>query len=137
MKSQRINRKNFNAGNKSSDNIPVLSKHHNDVVEDLEFLYPLTNQTFTGEVKLDRAFTHYRPYSMTSNLPVWPSVYKEIGGYAECMFIADGSHTPAFDTDFIVTSTSEAWDTTDGTIHKVGFYYDGTYNYYTISIITV
>jgi hypothetical protein len=135
MKANKINRRNSNLGSKSTDNIPVLSKHFNDLVDDVAFLYPVINKLFTGEVKLDKAFSHYYPYNVVTDVAIWPGVQREIGAYAELTLVADGSHTPAFDALFTETPSSEAWDTTDTTVHKVGFYYDGTYIYYTITVV--
>ena len=95
-------------------------------------LPPATNQVFDGEVNLTRLITHYVPYTVETDLEIMASTSKAICSSAEILLIADGTHTPTFHADFTAWPSTEDWDVTIGTVHKVMFYYDGTYCFYNI-----
>lgn len=112
----------------------VKAKDYNKVIEDLERLYPVTNQSFTGEVYMDRAYTHYEDYTVSTDIVLSASLRKFIGSAAEVRFIGDGSHSPVF-TALTASSTTEAYDNSLGAINKVVFYYDGTEVFYSITVL--
>ena len=98
---------------------------------------PALNQIFSGEVDLTRLLTHYAPYTVVTDVAVTASASKAVCGQAEILMTADGSHTPQFNEAFTAWPDSDDWNTTAGAVHKVGFYYDGTYIYYCIKVISV
>jgi hypothetical protein len=98
-------------------------------------LPPAVSQVFTGAVNLTRLLTHYSPYSMTSNLAITAAASPAIGASAEVLLTADGSHTPTFPGTWKKWPASDDWLVTDGTVHKLTVYYDGTYTYYSLVII--
>jgi len=100
-------------------------------------LPPALNQVFSGEVNLTRLLTHYSPYTVETDVAITASESKAVCGQAEIIMTADGSHTPQFDEAFTAWPDSDEWDTTEGAVHKVVFYYDGTYIYYCITVISV
>jgi hypothetical protein len=129
MKSQKITSLNPNVG--SVDNNYVKVREVNPVIDDLGFLYPLYHQPFTGTIDLTRMYTHYTPYTMTTNMDVLASVEKVIFGSALIRFIADGTHTPTFSTMKKLEGAQD-WVITENAINVVSFAYDGTDVWYTI-----
>jgi hypothetical protein len=99
-------------------------------------LPPITNQVFSGAVDLTRLLTHYAPLTISSNLAIIRAASPAILGGAEVLITADGSHTPTFDAAFTKHPDSDDWLVTLGIVHKIFFYYDGTYTYYLIKIIS-
>lgn len=109
----------------------------NALYEDLNFLYPLTGQEFSGYVRLDKAHVIYKSYTVQSDITIQVDRRFNVvsAAYAELILVADGSHTPSFSADFTATPSSDSWDTTSGKIHKIGVYYDGDTIFYTITVL--
>ena len=109
----------------------------NTLYDDVNFLYPLVNQEFSGRVRLDKMHTIYKSYTVTSDITISIDKRFEVvpAAYTELTLVADGSHTVSFSSDFTATPSSETWDTTLNKIHKVGIYYDGGVIFYTITVL--
>jgi len=100
------------------------------------FNIPSVDNVWEGPVDLSRCLTHYTQMSLTSNLEFSALPGYKIGGYAEVALVGDGAgHAPTFDSDFIATPGSTAFDSTLGVINIIGIYYNGYRNYYTITVI--
>jgi len=100
-------------------------------------LPPATNQVFSGEVNLTRLLTHYAAYTVDTDVAISASESKAVCGQAELLLTADGSHTPVFGEEFTVWPQSDDWNTAIGVVHKVTFYYDGTFIYYSITVVSI
>jgi len=132
MKSHKIQSVNPNSG--ATDNNYIKVRDFNKIIEDLEYLFPLTNQPFNGVVDLTRSYTQYENYIINSTINIIPSGYKEIGASAEIRLIGDGVNTPTF-TGFVASSSSDAYDPTLNAKNKVVFYYDGYDVFYSITVL--
>lgn len=100
------------------------------------FAVPSVNNVWEGPVDLSRGLTHYAEMELTSNLEFSALGGYRIGGYAEVTLIGDGSHSPSFDSDFIATPGSTAFDNTIGVRNIIGIYFNGYRNFYTNTVIS-
>jgi len=135
MKSEKISNSNFRKDKKKNvSTLYVDADHFNNLVDDV---IPATNQRFDGLIDLSRAMTHYASKSITiaTSIRVKPIPVPAIGGYAEATLIGDGVTSPTFSADWTATPGSDTYDSTLGAINKIGFYFDGTYYFYTITVI--
>ena len=132
MKSSKIKVLNTNTG--SANSKYVTTKDYDKAIEDLEFLYPLSNQPFSGRIDLSRVYTGYATYTMSTSMVVRVNPTRLASCGAEIIFVADGSHTPTF-PDCTISGTSDVWDTTLAKAHKTIFYYDGITVYYSHTIL--
>lgn len=135
MKSAKISNSNFRKDKKKNINtLYVDSEYFNNLVDDV---IPAENQRFDGLINLSRAMTHYatKTISVATTISVKASPAPAIGGYAEATLIGDGYTSPTFGIEWVATPGSETYDFTLNAINKVGFYFDGTYYFYTITVI--
>lgn len=133
MKSSKIISLNTNP--EASNSLLVKAKQYNDVVEDLDFLYPKTNQRFEGKIYLGRMYTQYANYAVSATLEVGLLPDLVTGGSAEIRFIGDGATTPTFSSSFVASAGTDVYDTTLNTVNKVVFYYDGASAFYSITVL--
>jgi hypothetical protein len=96
----------------------------------------LVNQYFSGVVRLDNDLTHYTSKTIDSALEVTLADDPIIGGSAEARLIGDGATTPTFSSDFTKSGSSDDYDTTEDTVNKVVFYYDGDEAFYSITVLS-
>ena len=133
MRAQRITPSNFRREKKKNvSTLYVDAEAYNELISDVE---TVTDQIFDGNIDLSKNLTHYALLTLTTDMDIAVKPYPapKIGGYAEASLIGDGSHTPAFSTALIPTPGSNDYDSALGILNKIGFYYDGTYIFYTIT----
>ena len=133
MKSSKITSTNTNV--EASNNLLVKAKDYNKVIDDLEYLYPKTNQRFEGTIHLDHYYIQYANYTVNTALEV--KLHPELitGSSAEIRLIGDGATTPTFNSAFTASTSSTAYDNTLAVINKVVFYYDGVTVWYSNTVL--
>jgi len=104
----------------------------------VSFAEARTGEVFNGVVDLSSYLRIYDELTVDEALAISFDSTKLIpGGYAEVNLIGDGETDPTFAGNMIATPSSSAYDLTLGAFNKIGFYYDGKYVYYTITVITL
>jgi hypothetical protein len=132
MKSSKIKTLNTNIG--AGNTKYVETRDYNKVIEDLEILYPLVNQPFSGNIDLSRVYTGYETYTMSTSMVVRINPTRLTSGGAEIIFVGDGASTPTF-PDCTISGSSDAYDNTLAARNKTIFYYDGTTVYYSHTVL--
>jgi hypothetical protein len=127
----RVLNNNVHAG----DTLLVKARQYNEMVEDLEFLYPRVDQRFEGKIFLGRSYTQYANYIVNVALEVKLDNELTTGASAEIRLIGDNVITPTFSSAFTISSTSDAYDPTLNKVNKVVFYYDGVAAFYSITVL--
>ena len=96
------------------------------------------NKAFDGEVDLSYNHLIYNYYTVDAALEIGVKTDPApiAGVYAELTLVGDGSTTPTFHYTMLSMPDSSTYDSTLGTLNKVGVYYDGTSVFYTITAIT-
>jgi hypothetical protein len=138
MKGQKITNQNFRLDRKKNINtLTPEAQFHNDLVDDITFLMPVSGVAFTGDVRLDRSQTLYDDYTVDSNIEIGIDSSKDIiaGGYAELALIGDGSHAPTFASELLATPDNMDYDNTPGKLNKMGIYFDGNRYFRTLIVV--
>lgn len=129
MKSKKLTGQNATQG--SYDSLLVEGRDYNNLVDDLQALYPIFNQPFSGVVNLSKYYTHYTPWTCTSDVTLTIANDPTTMGGAFIRIIGDGSHTVTF-TAFKKLEGSQDWDGTLNAINACSFIYDGIDYWYQI-----